>query len=162
VQDEGAAGLFPQMAVLAAVVDQHVAGMAMLPLQRRAGGDHRHAGEVALGPPALLRLGPVPAGKARQDYRVLGPNRVIEFIGVGQGIEALEKAIGPGQAAPELAGAVALFKDVRRGAQYGLGRLVEVGQNAVAVEVDLPPPPPLSTGPLNSPGTPGRGRGPPA
>lgn len=39
------------------VVDQGVAGMAMLALERRAGGDDLDAWKMARRPPALLRLG---------------------------------------------------------------------------------------------------------
>ena len=107
----------PEVAVLAAIVDQHIARVAVFPLQGRRRRDDGPARKVALRPATFLRLGPGPGGHAGQDDRRLVANRTIERKGVRQWFEAVEEVVGARQASPEFARAVPLFERVGRQAQ---------------------------------------------
>jgi len=91
MMNEASASSLPQVTVLVAIVDQRVAGTAVLPLQGGRGGNHLHAGEVPRSPAPLLRLGPGTARQACEDDRQDRPHSLIEFHCIRKKIERVEE-----------------------------------------------------------------------
>lgn len=101
MMDENAARLLPEVTVCVPVVDERVAGLAMLALQRRRRRDHRDAREVPLGPMPLLWLRPSAARQAREDDGLASLKRREEFLRVGQELELREEVRFGREPAPE-------------------------------------------------------------
>ena len=134
--DEDAALLLPQMLEFDGVVDEGVAGVAVLALEGGGGGDHLDSGEMPRRPAALLRLGPGAAGQAGQDHRLLVADGLEQLHRVRHQVERVEEVRRRGQPGPEGLEAKALLEPARRHAEHRLGAPFEVGEDAVAVEID--------------------------
>src|SRR5690606_25329868 len=136
VGNEHPALLLPEVAELDGVVDEGVAGVAVFALQRRGGGDHLDAGEVARRPAPFLGFGPGPSRQAGQDDRIAMADGLVELHGVGHQLEGVEEVRCRRDAAPEGLQAEPLLEPARRHAEHRLGALGEVGKDAIAVEID--------------------------
>ncbi len=123
---------------LVIVVHQDVAGVLHVQdLVAGGAGDDVDAGEVLLGPGDFLRLRPSAAGAAGEDdgMEVLDGAIKLERIGE-QGKIAVEFAAGA-DAAPELLGAEKILGFLRFHGEDLPGCVVEIGENAVAIEEEL-------------------------
>src|SRR5690606_34626788 len=110
----------------------------MVALVARHRGDDAGAGEMLGGPADLLVGGPVAARQAGEDDGVEMANRLEQFHRI---VHQRQREVEVGRLSellPEAAEPVTLFESARRQAEHGGRALVEVGQDAVAVEVELP------------------------
>jgi len=80
--DEDAAGVLPQLTVILAVVDQHVAWVHVQVLLARHSRDDRDAREMLGRPPFFLRCGPFAQGQASQDRRLQMLNGLKQALGI--------------------------------------------------------------------------------
>ena len=137
MMDEKPARAFPEVCVPELVIDQNVADVAMLALVDRHDCKNARAWKVLSRPPDLLRSGPASTGKARQNHGREMPDRVEQVHGVRYERQGAVEVGMKGERLPERSDAPALLERSRRHAQQLCCGAVEIGKDAVAIEVKL-------------------------
>lgn len=135
--DEDAARCFPEMRMLALVVDKDVTFLCVVALVDRHHREDMRAGKVLGGLTHLLRCCPLAARQAGQDNRIEMPDRMEQPHRVGHQRERPVKIRMPRDLAPECADAAPLLKGAWRHSQKLRGGPAEIGQYAIAVEIEL-------------------------
>ncbi len=135
--DEPPAGRQPPISRPHLVIDQDVAWLGMPVLVGRPARNNRRAREMPIDPPPLLSLGPPAPWQAGEDDRVEMPDRIEQLQGIGQQRQQTIEIWMVGKPAPKLGRAVLVLEASGRHAQEALASMLEIGQDAVAVQEDL-------------------------